>query len=109
MVVSGESRFFDTFDFRAKGIDSWIGGNAVFVVGSGEPAKEQWNRDHVLHAMIAVGRIGERAFLVDDAQAGFVRANRDFFNVLGGFARLSSRWRIFIAASTAVCAWNSAG
>ena len=58
--------------------------DGVFVVGGGEAAKEQRNGDHVLHAMVAVGGVGERAFLVDDAQAGFVGADGDFFDDVGG-------------------------
>ncbi len=55
-------------------------GDGIFVIGGGEAAEEQRDGDHVLHAMVAVGGVRERAFLVDDAQAGFVRAHCDAAN-----------------------------
>ena len=51
--------------------------DGVFVVGRGQAAEDERNGDHVLDAVVAVGGIGERAFLVDDAEAGLMRADGD--------------------------------
>ena len=109
MIISSEAGLFDAFDFGAKGVDARSRSHSVFVVGSRQPAEEQRNRNHILHAMVAVGGVRERAFLVDDAQAGLVRADGYFLDGFGESLAGSSRARSFIAASTAVCAWNSAG
>ncbi|KAG1540329.1 hypothetical protein G6F50_014377 [Rhizopus delemar] len=42
---------------------------------------QQRDGDHVLHAVVAVGRIVQRALLVDDADAGFLGADRDMRDV----------------------------
>jgi CO/xanthine dehydrogenase FAD-binding subunit len=70
-----------THSIGAQRVDARIRIATVFVVGRGEPAEDERNRDHVLHAMVAVGGVRERAFLVDDAQAGLVRAHGDGANV----------------------------
>ena len=43
---------------------------------------QQCDGDHVLHAVVAVGRVMQWALLVDDADAGFLGPDRDVRNVL---------------------------
>src|SRR6202044_1059133 len=66
-----------------------IEGDGVFVIGGGEAAEEEGNGDHILDAMIAIGGVPKRTFLVDDAEAGFVGADRYFLDGFGGEAALS--------------------
>src|SRR5262249_36830151 len=86
MIVGGIRRLFNAFYSGAQSVDPWIGGDFIFVVSCCESAKDQRNGNHVLHAMIAVGWISQRAFLVDDAETGFVCANCDATNVRSRFA-----------------------
>ncbi len=44
--------------------------------------KDEWHSNHVLHTVVAVGRIVERALLVDNAQAGLVGAKLDGADIL---------------------------
>src|SRR5690606_35676111 len=48
----------------------------------GEAAEDQRNRDHVLDAVVAVGIVGERAGLVDDAYARFLGFDHDLFDAV---------------------------
>ena len=86
MVIHGVGRLLYAHDPGAESVDSLVSGNPVLVVRSREPAEEQRNRHHVLYAVIAVGRVSQRPFLVDDAEEGFVGAQSDLANVLSGFA-----------------------
>ena len=86
MVVLGELLVFHALDLVAQLVDARISGDGVFVVGGGETAEDQWHGDHVLDAVVAVRRIAEGALLVDDADAGFVGADGDLLDVIGGLA-----------------------
>ncbi len=76
LLVLGDLHLF------AQRIDAWIRGNVVFIVGSGQAAEDQRYGNHVLDAVVAIGRIVERAGLVDDAHTGFLRLDDDFFYVV---------------------------
>ena len=106
-VVPGELRVLDAGHLVAQRVDARVRGDVVLVVGGGEPAEDQRHGDHVLDAVVAVGRVVERALLVDDADRRLVRAR-------SRSARCRRAGRCTcgcscIAHSTAVCAWNSAG
>lgn len=90
-VVVGLCEFgiLDAGDAPSQGFDEWggCGVAAVGVVGGFEPVVDEHRRHHVLHAVVAVGEVVHRfVLLVDDADAGFVGAADDGFNVGGGFA-----------------------
>ena len=84
VVVRRITRLFDAFNFRSQLVNTRIGGNVILVVSRGESAKKQRNRDHVLDAMVAISRVSQRSFLVDDSQAGFMSSDRDPSNVRSG-------------------------
>ena len=73
--------FLDAHHFRAQRVDARIGCHIVFVVGCHHVAFDEPDGDDVLDAVVAVGRIVELAFLVDDADCRFVRGDHDFFDV----------------------------
>ncbi len=81
-VVAAELLVFDANHFRAQRVDARVGGGGVLVVGRGQPAVDQRHRDHVLEAVVAVGRVVERAVLVDDPQRRLVRPDRDGLDVV---------------------------
>ncbi len=87
-IVLRELLVLDAHDLVAQCIDTRIGSNVVFVIFSGQAPEDQRHRDHVLDAVIAIGRIIERPLLVDDADARFVRANRDLLDIRSGLAEL---------------------
>ena len=78
VIIPGELLVLDADDLVAKFVDARIGGHIVFVVGGGQTPEDHRHRHHVLDAMVAIGRIVQRAFLVDDADGCFVRADGDF-------------------------------
>ena len=63
-------------------VDARIVRDAVLVVRGGEAAEDQRDRDHVLDAVVAVGRIRERAGLVDDAHARLLRLDHDALDLV---------------------------
>src|SRR5690606_35223126 len=91
VVVGREGRVFDADDFFTQGINAWVGRDVVFVVGSGQASKDEGDRHHVLNAVVAVGRVVQRARLVNDAYARFMGAYGDFPYVFAGPAGLAQR------------------
>src|SRR3546814_3119600 len=87
--VCSSDLVFHAVDFVAQGIYARVGGHGIFVIGGGEPSENQWHGHHVLDAVVTIGRIVQRTFFVDDAQAGFVGADRQICDVVGGFAVVS--------------------
>lgn len=88
MIVSRESRILYTLDPFPQIFDEWrfSGFASVGVVGCFESVVDQHDRHHVLDAVVAVGEVVHGfELLVDDADAGFVCADCDFFDVLRGF------------------------
>ena len=73
---------FDALHFRAQRIDARIGCHLVLVVAGGERALHQADRRHVLNAVIAIGGVVQRAFLVDDPDRRFVCGDHDFLDVV---------------------------
>ncbi|KAG1386820.1 hypothetical protein G6F60_014351 [Rhizopus arrhizus] len=73
-VIGAEPWVFMAGHLRAQRVDARIGGNVVLVILGHQPPMQQRDGDHVLHAVVAVGRIVQRALLVDDADAGFLAA-----------------------------------
>lgn len=91
MIGFCELLVLDTVDVPAKGLDKWGRGGfgAVGVVGGVEAVEDEHGGDHVLDAVIAVGEVVHWfVLLVDDADAGFVRADGDGGDVACGFAAL---------------------
>ena len=86
VVVAGEAAVFHAMDFGAQRVDARIGRHTVLVVGSGQVAKDQRHRHHVLDAVVTVGFVVQRPLLVDDADAGFVRADGDLLDVFDRLA-----------------------
>jgi hypothetical protein len=89
MVVLGELRVFHTGDLLAQRLDELRGGGlaAVGVVFSGEAVESKHGGDHVLHAVVAVGEVVHGLqLLVDDADAGLVRAVDDVRDVVRALA-----------------------
>ena len=82
VVVARELLVLDADDLVAQRVDARVGGDVVLVVGGGQAAEDQRHGDHVLDAVVAVGRIVERALLVDDADRRLVRADRDLLDVV---------------------------
>ena len=106
VVVPRELGFSTTRIFARSASMRGSRGHGVVVVGGREPAEDQRHGGHVLQAVVAVGRVGQRARLVDDPHARLLRFDEHRLDVVepiahGGCSR--------IAASTAVWAWNSAG
>lgn len=65
------------------------GFRAVGVISSMQPVEDKHGGYHVLDAMVTVGEVVHRFVLfVDDADAGFVSANDDGFDVFGCLAFL---------------------
>ena len=93
VVVGGELRVFYAGDLFAEVVDALapegVEGDGVVVVFGGEAAEDEGDGDHVLDAVVAVGGVGERAVLVDDADAGFVGADGDVGDVGGGLVQFS--------------------
>ena len=74
--------FSRTHHSPAQRVDARIVRDGVLVVGGGEPAEDQRHGDHVLDAVVAVGRVGERPGLVDDAHARLLRLDHDALDVV---------------------------
>ena len=91
MVGAREGGVFDAGDVAPQALDEGAGGSvrAVGVVGRVEAVEDEHGGDHVLDAVVAVGEVVHGfVLLVDDADAGFVGAAGDGFDVLCGFALL---------------------
>ena len=82
VVFLRELRVLADLHAGTQRIDARIGGDVVFVVGGGEPAEQQRHGHHVLEAVVAIGRVGQRAGLVDDAHARLLRLDDDALDVI---------------------------
>src|ERR1700704_822175 len=71
-IIARVALVLDADHLGAERIDARIGGDSVLVVGGAETAFDQADRHHVLDAVIAIRRIVQRAFLVDDADRRLV-------------------------------------
>ena len=81
-IIARVSAVLDANDLRAQRIDAGIDRDSVLVIGGSQSTENQRHSHHVLDAVIAVGRIGERTRLVDDADRRLVRADGDPADVL---------------------------
>ena len=81
VVLLRERRVLAHLHLGAQRVDARIGGDGVLVVRRGEAPENQRHRDHVLDAVIAVGGIGERPHLVDDAHARLLGLDDDALDV----------------------------
>ena len=89
MVGFGEFGVFDAGDVAPQVLDERACGcfRAVGVVGRVETVEDEHGGYHVLYAVISVGEVVHGFVLfVDDADAGFVGAAGDGFDVFCGFA-----------------------
>ena len=88
MIGSREFRVFDTRDVPPQFLDERRRGGLgpIGVICRVETAKDEHGSDHVLDAVIAVGEVVHGFVLfVDDADAGFVGAAGDGFDVFCRF------------------------
>lgn len=67
VVVRAEMLVLDTLHLGAESIYTGIGSNGIRVIFRRQPAENKRDCDHVLDCVIAIGEIGERALLVDNA------------------------------------------
>src|SRR5258705_8306539 len=65
VVFAFENLRFRELHFCAQRVDARVRGALVFVIVGGERAEYHADRHHVLHAMVAIGRIRERSGLVE--------------------------------------------
>ena len=89
MVVLGVLRVLDALDLLAQGLDKRRGGGltTIGVVGGLETAEDEHGGAHVLDAVVTVGKVVHGLeLLVDDADAGLVRAAGDGLDVSSGLA-----------------------
>lgn len=89
VVILGELRVLDALDALSQALEQRRGSGltAVGVVGRDETVEDEHVGDHVLHAVVAVGEVVHGLeLLVDDADAGLVRAVGDLVDVLGRLA-----------------------
>ena len=89
VVGSGEGWVFDAGYVSPQVLDERACGcfRAVGVVGRVEAVEDEHGRDHVLYAVVSVGEVVHGFVLfVDDADAGFVGAAGDGFDVFSGLA-----------------------
>ena len=89
MVGAGEVGIFDAGDVAPQVLDERACGcfGAVGVVGCVETVENEHRSYHVLYAVVSVGEVVHGFVLfVDDADAGFVGAAGDGFDVFCGFA-----------------------
>ena len=94
MVRFGEGFILNAARAGAYPFDEGGGGcfGAVGVVGGVEAVEDEHGGDHVLDAVVAVGEVVHGFVLfIDDADAGFVGADDDRFDVGGGFVALLER------------------
>src|SRR3546814_10008619 len=82
VIVARELRLLDTDHLCAQRVDARIGRDIVFIIPGGQPSEERRDGNHVLDAVIAIGWIVQRSLLVDDADAGPLRADRDAANLV---------------------------
>ncbi|MNS52769.1 hypothetical protein D3C72_854950 [compost metagenome] len=81
-VIGAELRVFMAGHLRPQRVDARIGSHVVLVILGHQPPMQQRDGHHVLHAVIAVGRVVQRPLLVDDADAGLLGTDRDVLDVL---------------------------
>ena len=65
-----------------KRIDAGILRDVVLIVIGGQPPEDQRHCDHVLQTVIAIGRVIERAGLVDDPHTSFLRLDDDLVDIV---------------------------
>lgn len=88
VVRGGEGGVLDARDATPQGFDQRRRGGfgAVGVVRGEQAVVDEHDGDHVLDAVVAVGEVVHGfVLLVDDADTGFMGADGDGFDVLGGF------------------------
>ena len=86
VVIGRELRVFFEDDARPQRLDARVprpGGLVAVVARFDHGALEQDDGDHVLHAVVAVGRVVQRALLVDDRHGGLLGSHPDVGNVGG--------------------------
>src|SRR5204862_3223922 len=71
-IIARVALVLDADHLGAQRVDARVPGDVVFVVGGGEIALDQADGNHVLDAVIAIRRIVQRTFLVDDADRRLV-------------------------------------
>ena len=80
VVVGREARVFFEDDALAQRVDARVprpGGLVAVVARVDHGALEQDDGDHVLHAVVAVGRVVQGALLVDDRHGGLLGPHAD--------------------------------
>jgi len=75
-------RVLANLHFAAQRVDARIPCDSVLIVSSREPPEDQWHGNHVLNAVVPVGGIGERASLVDDANARLLSLDHNLVDLI---------------------------
>lgn len=81
-VIGAVLGIFGDFHFFAEGIDAGIGGGFIFVMVRGEVSVNEGDGDHVLEAVVAIGRVMKWTGFGDDADGGFLGFDGDAFDVV---------------------------
>src|SRR5690606_27189366 len=81
VIVSRKSPILMGFHLIPQHVDARVFRNIIFVVGSSKSAENQRYSNHILDTMVAVGRIIQRPFLVDDTDGGLMCADTDMRNI----------------------------
>ncbi|MCY1419443.1 hypothetical protein D9M71_350330 [compost metagenome] len=82
-VFAGVALVLDDLHLAAQLVDQRVGGvEGVFVVFGHQVAEDQRHGGHVLDAVVAVGGVGQRADLGDDADRRFLGADDDAVDLL---------------------------
>src|SRR5258708_2779056 len=76
-IIAGKTGIFLDFHPGSQLVDQRILSRFVFIILSGQAAPDQRYGDHVLNAMITIGRIEKRATLIDDTLTRFLGFNED--------------------------------
>ncbi|MNG91098.1 hypothetical protein D3C79_500050 [compost metagenome] len=88
-ILATEARLFDHFHLLAQPVDAGVRSvEPIFIVLGDQRAEDQRHRHHVLQAMVAVGRVGERTDLGNDADRRLLGSDHDTVDFMQAIAHL---------------------
>ncbi|MNH13601.1 hypothetical protein D3C79_731790 [compost metagenome] len=88
-VFTAETRVLDHLHLFAQTVDARVGGvEGIFVMLGHQMAEYKRHRHHVLQAVVAIGSIGQRADLGDDANGRFLGGDDDTVDFVQAVAHL---------------------
>lgn len=88
VVLSGEGLVLNTLHLCSKLVDTRISCNRVVVVQGSETAKDEWDGNHVLYAVVSVSIIVQGSLLVDDSDSGLLCPDADGLDVFYALSKL---------------------